>query len=210
MNQNKGATIPRFRYFEVRLLFFILSVGGFSAHAQHLEYVVMKGDKSIGVQKVNRDASDDGTIFYNIRSEVSFSFITRRKMVFTIESYVLDNEIITAHAQELLNEKLRFDAKLKYTSESYEFTKDDQYSVLPISEPILWSVSRMYFEEPIGVDQVFAERHGVYLELRAMGNQVYNLVLPTGRINTYEYVDGICEKVTVNHWIAKVSFERTR
>lgn len=168
----------------------------------------MKGSKQVGIQKASRTEQNSNEYVYKIKSDVCFSFITKRNMSFTLDVASADHLLYKSDYTEFLNDKLRGSSSLLLEDQQYSFTKEGTYSVLPHGPDIFWTTARMYFEEPIGIKQVFAERHGKYLQISQVDDHSYALTLPSGRVNTYTYVDGVCETVVVDHWLATIRFER--
>ncbi len=175
---------------------------------QTMEYRVMKGSKQVGIQKATRTEQNSNEYIYRIKSDVCFSFVTKRNMSFTLDVASADHLLYKSDYTEFLNDKLRGSSYLVLEDDQYAFTKDDVYSVLPYGPDIVWTTARMYFEEPIGVSEVFAERHGQYLNLTKINENSYALTKPNGRVNTYSYANGVCESVVVDHWLATIRFER--
>jgi len=193
-----------------RYLFILLVLVTQITHAQHVEvydYAVIKGKKHLGVQKVSRTISGN-KVEYDIDSDVTFSLVTKRHMVFSIHSLEIDDRLEYAELSELLNDKLRYTATIKRNGNNYSINDTDGYQSRAISQEKVWSVSRLYFEEPKGIDSAFSERHGSLLEITSNKDGSYNLELPSGSTNVYIYENGVCKKVIVNHWIATINIVR--
>jgi len=61
-----------------------------------------------------------------------------------------------------------------------------------------YSTARLYFEEPIGISEVYSEAFLEFALLEDEGNHTYKLTLPGNKINHYHYQDGKLMQIEVN------------
>jgi len=67
------------------------------------------------------------------------------------------------------------------------------------NQDIWFTVSKLYYTEPIGINTIFSERFGKFLSLEKLEQNKYALSKPDGRKNIYFYEKGICRKVIVDN-----------
>lgn len=61
---------------------------------------------------------------------------------------------------------------------------------LPVQKRITYTTTRLFFEEPVGVDEVYVERLNVFVPIQYEGDGVYKTVIEGGD-NYYHYENGI-------------------
>ena len=71
-----------------------------------------------------------------------------------------------------------------------------------IDYSLLW----LYYREPVGMTRVYSEPFGDYLALRSLGNHRYELTQASGRKTMYQYHNGRCTEVSVQHTFATIYF----
>ena len=76
-----------------------------------------------------------------------------------------------------------------------------------ITKPITYSMVSLYFKEPKGVDMVYSERYGEFLDIDKLEDHRYRLYLPDGREIVYNYENGNCVEIEVDHSLTTLYFK---
>lgn len=76
------------------------------------------------------------------------------------------------------------------------------------SEGIKYSVSDLYFKEPIGHSSIFSNTHGEFVKLERISAGKYQLTLPDGKINVFIYQNGKLMRVEVPMAVGDILFQR--
>jgi hypothetical protein len=63
-----------------------------------------------------------------------------------------------------------------------------------ISKPIHWTVTRLFYEEPVGVTEVYAEYYGTFIPIKPRGTGEYVVQLVKNR-DVYVYQKGQLVKI---------------
>ena len=85
------------------------------------------------------------------------------------------------------------------------FVYSDDEVIKTIESPIRNSILQLVFEEPVGVDRIYAEEHGDFHSIKKVGEHAYIKTAPNGRESSYYYENGTLQKSDVNAGIIKFS-----
>jgi hypothetical protein len=66
----------------------------------------------------------------------------------------------------------------------------------------------MYFEEPIGVNEVFVESVLENCRLMPLGEHRYRLFMPDAKMNDYVYKNGVLQEIGVDRKYVDLVFRR--
>jgi hypothetical protein len=89
----------------------------------------------------------------------------------------------------------------------YTVVQNGEKSILNNPE-IAHSVSELYFMEPHQITRIFSESIGTFLNLKTLGNGLYELTLPEGKKNIYKYEKGVLVQVEVSQTFGKAYIVR--
>jgi len=67
---------------------------------------------------------------------------------------------------------------------------------------------QLYFEEPLGIDEIFSESHLVMCRIEEDGLHEYEYHTPEGKTNEYFYKDGKLAKVNIYRSLVTITFKR--
>ncbi|MVT07507.1 DUF6134 family protein [Chitinophaga tropicalis] len=175
-------------------------INGFRVSAQTHNYEIRYSNHVIG--NVTAHCKVNGTArSISILSKVEMKLLAKFNLDISCEFD--DNVLIRAKA--IRSSGKEADNKSVVTlrdGKNYTIVQNGEKSVLNNTE-ILHSVGEMYFIEPRQVTRVFSETLGVFLTLNALGNGLYELVLPEGKKNVYKYEKGALVQVEINQALGK-------
>lgn len=77
---------------------------------------------------------------------------------------------------------------------------------LTLSNPVTFSVGRLYHHEPSGESSILSERHGREVSIQTIGFHTYELKQPDGTRNYFFYNKGICKEMQTRMRGRKVRF----
>lgn len=160
-----------------------------------LTYDVVVHDQAIGRLKVNKTASPAGTQ-YLVDADVSMHFFGPKRMVTRFTSTYQSNLLTEASFHDQMNGRTRHDSRVRWDGKAYQIQVNKAESVIP-TRRASFSTATLYDREPLGISELFSERHGRFCALRQVVPHTYELTLPDGKKNYYRYVDGVCREVEV-------------
>ncbi len=175
--------------------------------AQQLSFSILKGDKRIGVQRVTQSQSGTET-HYKLKGDASFWAMGKKNLSFISTCIIEGNAVKHAEVKEIVNDKIRSHTILECDGNSATFISECDKETSEIDRSIATTTITLLMQEPVGIDEIFSERHGAFLRLESIGNGEYALHMPNGRTNIYSYNEEGCQSVTVDHWFANIEFVR--
>lgn len=87
-----------------------------------------------------------------------------------------------------LNQQLNSYNVYRYPNERYKIDSVDMG----------FTTAKLYFKEPVGINEVYSERFLQYCPLEVVGGHKYKLNLPDGKTNYYRYEDQKLVEVSVD------------
>ena len=193
-----------FTFIFLLILLFVAEI----SYSQNLRYsIVWKGD-SVGHLLANKYDSAEFDI-YKINSEVRFWFFGTKTILYNYKSVYKRDTLIKASTRYLRNGNLKAESTVSLNGRGYEVVVDGDYQLLTEPNPIDYSVTTIYHNEPNLVTSIFSERWGTVLSVRSPDPNHYFIEKPDGRSTEYFFENGICSKVVVDNFFATFTFERT-
>ncbi|WP_157638186.1 DUF6134 family protein [Flexithrix dorotheae] len=169
-----------------------------------LEYDIIKGKNKIGELNATQKRIGDEMI-YAIDSKVVISFLFELNIQFKYDSKFEKDYLTWSDFSNMTNDKERESTEITWEKHRYKVKTDKKESYLSKSQ-IAYTLSKMYFKEPVGKTMVFSERFAEYLTISEIEAHVYELTLPDGKKNIYTFENGICKEVKVDHTLATFYF----
>ena len=182
------------------LLLFIIRPG----MSQELMYTISWKDDSIGYLKAEREQVKDNEYYY-INSNTEFRVLFRFNLNYQYKNEYRKGRLYSASAKNSLNQKDRDQSSIIWQNNHYLLRVNNK-SVKLKEQDIWFTVSKLYYTEPIGINTIFSERFGEFLTLDRLAKNKYALTKPDGRKNIYFYDEGICRKVIVDNPIITIHF----
>jgi len=180
----------------IKKLYFLLAIFFFlsgTAQSQLLSYDVVKGSKKKGTVTVEQSLDGD-QVKYNIYSKVSFSVLFSFTIEYWLEEKFYDGKLTWGKGHNTLNDRLQKESEIYIGDKGNYIVNIDGVASPTEHKEIFYSVSKLYSQEPIGMDKVYSQSFGRYLPLIDLGNHSYLLESPDGN-NKYTYEFGICKEV---------------
>jgi len=140
----------------------------------------------------------------NQRKTIQLESNIKAKVVFTIsvttkEKTMLENErIVYAESTKKINGNEEVFRKLMSVGNGYEFLTNSKQVQLD-NTIIFNNTVSLFVTEPVHSMIVFSDTFHELLLLKKISEHTYLLELPDGNSNTYQYQDGICSEVKVDH-----------
>ncbi|WP_143017138.1 DUF6134 family protein [Catalinimonas alkaloidigena] len=175
-----------------------------NASGQQLIYDVVKGDKVIGQLRSNRHGGPE-QVAYLMESTVTFRVIFEVQVDYFLECSFKDGKLVKSVTRNLVNDDVRNQSQVFWNGSQYKVVCDDDTRMLD-HPGIRHNMASIYYEEPQHITQVFSERYGEFLPLRNVRAGLYEMTLPDGQVNLYQYEDGVCTEVTVQNRLATIYF----
>lgn len=172
---------------------------------QPLHYDIVFNNNPIGRLAVTSTATANG-VEYRADGLVVLHLLGEKSMKTLILTTYRDNLLTKSSFLDQLNGKTKHDSRVNWEGAAgYRIQVNDELSRLT-NRRISYSAASLYYREPVGISEVFSERHGQFCQLRSLGGHSYELTQPDGRKNRYRYLNGVCQEVEVNQRFFKFYF----
>jgi len=174
-------------------------------------YEAFIGSKSIGELHAVRRHQADSTV-YLVTSDIDAQIGFRIIQDYRLESVYLNGILARSVVYNVVNEKVRANTKIFREREDYVAFKED--SLILDQGPVEYSIARMFFSEPEGLNQIFSESFAEDLDCNREDSDwltKYCLHLPDRSIRVmYYYDEGICEQFEVRMVIFNIRYTLKR
>ena len=173
--------------------------------AQH--YNAYKDGNEIGRVLATMNTIDGGKQ-YSVQADVESRMLLKlRVQIFCRNSHGANEVLQTAEYRERATGGFGKVMTTQRQGRGYTVAKNEDLNKRLVGD-IVHTSSRLYFEEPIGLRQIFSESNGTMLALESQGNGVYHLHLPDGYVSIYRYKNGVLQSVEAASKFGTVIFKR--
>lgn len=190
--------------YSVRVFLFIIltAFSLISLSKQTLRYDVVKGGKNIGALTVHRTLTSTSEEI-KFESDVTFRLLFAFTLQFSQYEKFSNGKLNWGKARSILSGRTQKKTKIVSAKEGYSLTLDGV--TVPIKKDIYYSVSQIYFTEPVDGQLAFSQQFGQFIMFKKVGKNDYLMASPDGN-NYYTYVNGICVRVRVERDFANFNF----
>ena len=175
--------------------------------AQQLHYLVRLGDEPMGDMRATKTIGSKEK--YLIESKIKIDKMIKFDLIYTIESIFEKNILLLSNVIETANGKTQTNSETKRNSTGYSVTTKKETKTI-IHKGITYNLSKLYFEEPLGIKLIWSDSFGEMLTLKPSGEHRYELILPNGKSSFYSYIKGICTLVETEIVFGKLTFTLTK
>ncbi|HEV7379241.1 MAG TPA: DUF6134 family protein [Dyadobacter sp.] len=181
------------------ILFFIIntytSVG--DVEAQDNVYDVIVAGRTIGSLKVFDNEPGADNDIHRIESTFKVLFYSGK---YSTQASFEDGKLVNAVSAHHVNGDLKERTQTKSINKSaysVSFSGDDgeKKKSKEFNEPILNTVTSLYYKEPVKITEVYSERYGQMCSVKKLADGSYGVSLPDGKQGVYTYKNGICQEV---------------
>lgn len=171
---------------------------------QYLRYDIFVADNKIGEVLASKNSKGLLTT-YSIQTNLSFRLMEKYDVNYQLSSSYKNNFLIESALKNIVNGKLEDNVYIKWDGKQY--TGQANKKAVSIKERIKYSIAKLYFHEPLGVDRIFSEKYTDFEKLKTQGPNEYVLHLGDGNKSHYTYNNGICTEVTSTKSFFKIQIK---
>jgi hypothetical protein len=166
-------------------------------------YAATRNGKSIGWLKTTLLQSGNETLLTtesHLVVDILISFTAKAK---TFNKYI-GTVLTEASVHRTLNGRRKLDNDIRFINGRYQFSGIDVAA--PINKAIRYSVTFLYFNEPLNITEVFSEVYLTYLAVKKVRESTYTTLLPDGGSMTYSYHMGKLTNIDARTSYGAVNF----
>lgn len=168
-------------------------------------YIIHRGD-TVGLVYTEQKTPDILHTQYSIKSDVDVMFIIHLQIYTTMNVRFENGSLSSSDVVQKSNRGVfDGDVKTKWIKDKYTVLKNGRSFYLN-EKSIKWTVSKLYFEEPTGINKIYSEEIGKFVELEKNSKNCYKLKVnyPT----SYCYENGKLQNVKVESIVGDILFVR--
>ena len=164
-----------------------------------IEFNIQRGKKVVG-ELVAKKINKGNKTIYTSYTEASIKMVKRVTVVYEFKVVMKDGALLQADTKVFMNKKLHASSRLRLEGDNYHFLKNKKRGYLEayIDYPVAYPAILLLFDEPANFDASFSEEEGIFHQLDHVKEHVYEKTNPKGKVNTYQYMDGVLEKATLD------------
>lgn len=169
---------------------------------ENISFSVVKKNTSIGFINIEKRTVNNITTFI-VNSEVNANIIFNFNAVGKEKSVYKEDTLVYSSVYRMLNNKVKLNQALLFEKGKYilkNMGKDENIGFNVINRNLV----TLFFNEPIGIDKIYADKYKVMLKITPLGNRNYKVVFPNKSISIYHYQNGKCISVDVEGSFYKV------
>lgn len=168
-----------------------------------LQYDVIRNNKVIGHMQAIRTSKGSFTE-YLTESSVKVSLVVELAIYTKVTGIFGQGQLISGSVIRRVNSSNKVNATILWQKDKYVIEEDGEKMTL--TEKIPYSSACLMHVEPAGLTRIFSEANKKFIPIRQLKPHQYELQLPDGNKNFYNYADGICVSAEVNTTLSKAFF----
>jgi hypothetical protein len=172
------------------LLVIVFIFNSFFLQAQEEKYVykIIHKGKEIGTLYAKKEQLGDKIIYSN-RTEIDTRIITKIEVDYNYKVVYKNNLLSHAYVLILFNGKEKTNTYTDRSNNQYIYYEDDDVKNI-ISKKITYSTVNLMFEEPLGINEVYAEEHGEFHAMECIAPNTYKKTINRSKSSVYKYKNG--------------------
>lgn len=188
------------------ILFFGLTNLSLKAQTSSVSFTIYKGDDKIGDITAKRTISGK-KINYSVISDATFKVIWKYNRKTDMQVEYINGELNSSISKVIFQGKLDELGQTKKVGDHYKcflYPKD----TFNIEKKITFSAAMLYFKEPVGITEIYAETYLEFCKIELESKNKYKLHLPNGKVNYYTYKGGELQEIFVDRTGFNILFKR--
>ena len=169
-----------------------------------LNYKVMYKGEEIGRLKMEKIDSVN-TSLLKLNSEIKKRIIILFSVIEKEEALFENGVLLSSFLYRRVNENVKANQRTSYAG-NYYFVRKEKSSKDVMIDGIRYNQLSLYFSEPENIKQFYSDNYLCLINIEKINNHVYKIKLPDNNTNYYQYSEGVCTKVILDHKLFKIEF----
>ncbi|MBK6634975.1 MAG: hypothetical protein IPG38_12285 [Chitinophagaceae bacterium] len=199
VQQVRKYIIARVPFFFITLLVLLLLLIPILVKTQSLllYYKIVQGGDEIGWLRLEKNIAGSQSRLLLV-SEINTRFIIRIRVSATESSTFENGKLVHSAQFRKTNGETKVDKQTRLVSGNYEVMENGGTEKLSIRF-IGTNLLSLYFQEPVGINQVYCDKHAGFITVTKTGDGGYRVKFPDGNSNIFYYSRGICTRIRISH-----------
>lgn len=178
-----------------------------SSQGQNLHYLIRLDNEQMGDMHATKTKGSKEK--YLMESKIKVEKMIKIDLFYKIEAIFEKNILLVSNAIESANGKEHINSETKKNKVGYTVKTKRETKTIS-HKGITNNLCKLYFEEPVGITNVWSDTFGQMLTIKPVGEHRYELILPNGKSSFYSYLKGICTLVETEMMFGKITFSLTK
>ena len=149
----------------------------------------------------------NGSIAIEATTDLKINLLFSYRLKYVQNTFYNEGIMQSAHVKTYKNGKLNSEMWLKHEKGSYLLITDGDTTI--ISDSITYSGSMIYFNEPIGIENIYKERSAEMMQISPVSEHVYIIKDEKDReINRYYYEEGVLQYAKMKHNLGTIELKK--
>lgn len=175
------------------------------AQQQVYHYQVLYKGNNIGDMHLTQRQTGN-QLSIKVASNIQMKMLMSVNVQVAEEASYKEDTLIYSSVYRKVNGKEKANRQTKFCNGCYEIVTEGKKGTLN-KTAIYYNLVRLYRKEPVNITEVYSDAFQQFLNIEALGDHQYKLVLPDGNYNVYYYQNGICTKVDVHNTFYTVQMQ---
>ena len=194
--------VSRFKYALPFLLLSYNSSNNTTPIVEKISFSIIKKESNIGFIDIEK-TSFNHTTTYTINSEVNAKVVFNFNAIGKEKSIYKEDTLIYSSVYRKLNNKVKLNQTLSLNEGKYVLKNMHNNEKINIAI-IHWNLARLFVDEPIGINELYLDKHKEMVKITPISKGNYKVVLPDNSTNIYHYENGKCKLIEVEGSFFKV------
>ena len=181
-------------------------VNCFADSAQTMRFTIIRHQKAIGQVITSSSQCSQGYQLI-LHAEMKEKFILELRIQNRVENVFGKEGLITSNIERKINGNTKISHRVKYNNGAYTCEGRGGFEG-PIPMKITFTVTMLYFQEPLGQQEIYSEPYKRMVTIKNLGDGVYRIRQPDGNATDFHYRGGSLVKVIAQSSYGEVTFVR--
>jgi len=205
---NKKSYLKRFILKLKVLLFLFISTMTYGLNTEplnHLVFSVLKNNKVIGIININRDELGD-SVTYSLKSDIDVSYVLKFNATGQETAIYKNGILVYSSIYRKLNGKVKANHRISFEAGKYHLDDSSKNQTLKLGA-ISKNLITLYFNEPIGIEEVFCDNLKEMVGVIPLGDGKYRVNFTKDKYNIFHYKNGRCVKIEAKSALFNVTLK---
>ncbi len=175
-----------------------------NAQSKILNYKVVQNNDTIGWMKLEKKDSVNAYCIL-LNSEIKKRLVFMLNIFETQQAFFENGVMKRSYVYRKINDNTKVNKLTIYRNDHYEINKDKSSAQVKFNK-IAYNQLSLYFFEPMNISEVYSDNYEQYLKIKKNGKNCYLIEFPDGNKNYYNYINGVCSRVRIEHGFFTVEF----
>lgn len=139
-------------------------------------------------------------VYYHNNALLEVNLLIKKiRMTAESKTHYRAGQLISSRNEVVVNGEVHSTTTIEWQGNNYRMQVNDSVYT-PLTSPVFFSGSVLYYKEPVNIRQAFSESSGLYMDIKPQGGSVYQVVDPrNNRDMIHYYKNGVQTQISIKH-----------